>query len=156
MQARQTSENKSSEKFDSVHDFFARLTQGQWGEQFSEERLADAMAICREDWDHFRHSSGAIPEKHLWLPDRLAIVMFKKGLRTNGEFTDGGQPDASIRVGQEWLTGESQIAGSMPVRQRLHNLAQHYGILRGHGVRGSQEYGGCQPKNVEELAWPLL
>jgi hypothetical protein len=81
MQPRQTSEGKSEERSNAILDQLEKLTQGPWGEQFSQERLADAMAICREDWDHFRHSAGALPEDYRWLPKYLAAVMLKKGLR---------------------------------------------------------------------------
>ena len=59
-------------------------------------------------------------------------------------------------MGQDWLEGEDHIAGAMPVRQRLHNLAQVHGILRGNGVVVSVPYGGDQAKTVDELVWALL
>ena len=55
-------------------------------------------------------------------------------------------------MGQDWLEGEDYIAGAMPVRQRLHNLAQTHGILRGNRVSVSAPYGGEQAKTVDESA----
>lgn len=81
MQPRQASDNKSEERSTAMLGQLEKLTKGPWAEQFSQARLADAMAICREDWDHFRHSAGALPEKHRWLPKYLAAVMLHKGLR---------------------------------------------------------------------------
>ena len=78
---RQTSEGKSADRWGSILDQLQKLTKGPFAEQFSEERLADAMAICREDWGHFRNSSGAQPEKHRWMPKYLAAVMLRRGLR---------------------------------------------------------------------------
>ena len=59
-------------------------------------------------------------------------------------------------MGQDWLEGEDYIAGAMPVRQRLHNLAQTHGILRGTGVNVSTPYGGDQAKTIAELVWVFL
>ena len=131
-----------------------RLTRGPYAEQFSQERLADAMAICREDWDHFRNSAGAIPADRQWLPGHLAAIMHKRRLRSapRGSL----EPPGAIHVGQDWLEGRGPIAGAMPMRQRLHNLALLYGIVRGAGVTESNPYGGGQAKSVAELAWAVL
>ena len=59
-------------------------------------------------------------------------------------------------MGQDWLEGEDYIAGAMPVRQRLHNLAQTHGILVGTGVNVSAPYGGDQAKTIAELVWVFL
>jgi hypothetical protein len=65
-------------------------------------------------------------------------------------FHSSEPPRESIRVGQNWLEGEDYIAGAMPVRQRLHNLAQTHGILRGTGVNVSAPYGGDQARTIAE------
>ena len=154
LQSRQTSEGKSHARFHDTLQKLEKLTQGPYAEQFSQERLADAMAICREDWDHFRNSAGAIPADRQWLPGHLAAIMHKRRLRSapRGSL----EPPGAIHVGQDWLEGRGPIAGAMPMRQRLHNLALLYGIVRGAGVTESNPYGGGQAKSVAELAWAVL
>ena len=67
--------NTRNERADAALDKLEKLTKGNVKQQFSPERLADAIAICKKDWAHFANSSGTAPKKRLWLPTQLALDM---------------------------------------------------------------------------------
>jgi hypothetical protein len=50
------------------------LQRGDYCDQFSAERLADAIAMCDRNWEHFRDSRAAMPAdgRRLMLPHQLA------------------------------------------------------------------------------------
>ena len=50
------------------------LTRGDFRDQFSAERLADAIAMCERNWEHFSESRAAMPAdgRRLMLPHQLA------------------------------------------------------------------------------------
>ena len=54
------------------------VSKGPFAEQFSEERLSDAIAMCDRSWDHFKQSSGELLAWALRLPHELAEVVLKK------------------------------------------------------------------------------
>ena len=68
---------------EAVLDRLRRVARGEFKEQFSEERLADAIAMCQRDWSHFATSSGAMPidGSRQWLPHELAAKMRAAGKR---------------------------------------------------------------------------
>ena len=112
-----------------------------YAEQFSAERLADAMAICREEWGHFASSSGAYPThgRRHWLPTELARDMWNSGKR-------GHQVSrSSFEVPSAWMT-EPDVR---PMRQRYHALGVVHGVTRGPKVM--QFVSKTQVKTVAEL-----
>ena len=64
-------------------DRLRRVARGEYKEQFSEERLADAIAMCQRDWSHSAESSGSMPSdgSRQWLPHELAAKMRADGKR---------------------------------------------------------------------------
>ena len=61
---------------------FRSASQGSFAAQFSEERLADAIAMCERRWDHFEQSSGELPASALRLPHELAELVKKNDPRS--------------------------------------------------------------------------
>ena len=55
-----------------------KLARGPWKEQFSTDRLADAMDVCKKDWAHFNRSTGALPKTRQMMPTALAVIMAKR------------------------------------------------------------------------------
>ena len=77
MQSRDVSASKTSRETD-VAKHLRSVSKGPFAEQFSEERLSDAIAMCDRNWDHFKQSSGELPAWALRLPQELAQVVLLK------------------------------------------------------------------------------
>ena len=58
-------------------------TRGPYQKQFSAERVADALATCRRQWQHFGNSPGKLQAHERWLPGELAEQMRKYGRRSS-------------------------------------------------------------------------
>ena len=144
MQKRSNREHKSESRGGKVLSTLEKLSKNvRYKEQFSAERLADAMATCREDWDHFASSSGAYPShgRRQWLPDQLVKIMFERGLRSlQVQVPRGVAPSA-------WM----EDAEVRPMRQRFHQLTTTHGISCGSTVSVINPTSKYQAKNVEEL-----
>jgi hypothetical protein len=150
MQERSNRKHKSESRGGKVLSDLEKLSKDlRYKEQFSAERLADAMATCREDWDHFANSSGAYPShgRRQWLPDQLAKTMFELGLRSlQVQVPRGVAPSA-------WM----EDAEVRPMRQRFHQLTDTHGISCGSTVSVINPTSKYQAKNVEELkARPIV
>ena len=150
MQARSSSEHKSTSRNAALLSDFESLTKGLFAEQFSAERLADAMALCREDWKHFAHSTGAYPAdgRRQWTPVQLAVCMLNHGQR-------GQQvaPSSATTIPSAWITEVE----ARPMRQRYHVFASNCGVRRGNNVNISAASAKTQPKTESELrSRPIL
>ena len=144
MQARSRTEHKSTSRNATLLSDFESLTKGLFAEQFSAERLADAMAICREDWGHFANSTGAYPAdgRRKWLPAQLATRMWDRGQRGQQQVVR-----SSATLPSAWIT-ETE---ARPMRQRYHVLASNHGVRRGTNVSISIASAKVQPKTEAEL-----
>ena len=79
-QNRGVSEQKTTRELKVI----AKLKQAARGpdrEQFSELRMADALAVCNRNWSHFADSGGVLQPHQLWLPSQLARQMRSDGRR---------------------------------------------------------------------------
>jgi len=56
-------------------------TKGPFKHQFSQNRLADAIAMCQHQWSHFSTSGGRLQADRRWLPSELAAQMKQDGCR---------------------------------------------------------------------------
>ena len=73
-QCREVSSQKTTRET-KVLTHFRSLTRGQYADQFSLERLADAIALCERDWQHFKDSEGELGPDWKRLPHELAAEL---------------------------------------------------------------------------------
>ena len=135
-----------------------RVAKGPYREQFTVERLADAVAICRRDWTHFASIEGNLPPKLQALPAELAEALRRTGKRTVGH--SWGSPRIPGREDQALLraasTGSLMGLSCKPKapkapRQFTHRIGALSGAMRGPLVPVVARYGS-QPKTNEEFA----
>ncbi len=79
-QARGVSKQKTKREV-TVLKKLAAATKRPYNEQFAENRLADAIAICQHEWSNFNTSGGRLQADRRWLPSELAAQMKRDGLR---------------------------------------------------------------------------
>ena len=79
-QPRGVSAQKTKRESAVLHKLEAAVN-GPFKQQFSNHRLADAIAMCKRDWSHFDTSVGRLHASRRWLPGELAARMKQDGLR---------------------------------------------------------------------------
>ena len=128
-----TREAKVLEKFHS-------LMRGQYADQFSPEKLADAIAFCERNWQHFRNSEGELGLDWKILPHELAAKMR----------SERSMPSSSSASSSAWSTSlqsdgrrqaEEVVAAyhvdddpdtvHKKVKQKQHSAAEVFGLKRG-------------------------
>ena len=126
-----------------VLDKFRQVMSGAYKEQFSGERLADAIAMCKRDWAHFASSCSALPAtgERQWLPDELAAEMRRRGLRGQRCPVERGPVEASA------FDPEVQ---PQPLQQRAHMLARSFHLARGGDIQVVSS-AGLGPRSAEEF-----
>ena len=110
-------------------------TKGQYKEQFSNDRLADAIAICKHEWSHFNTSEGRLNPDKRWLPSQLASRMKhdgRRGLQSPhsqlSALAQAARSDAAILL--------DDVEESVPnVVQRCHFGRKLYGLSAGVPVK---------------------
>ena len=110
-------------------------TKGQYKEQFSKDRLADAIAICKHEWSHFNTSEGRLNPDKRWLPSQLASRMKhdgRRGLQSPhsqlSALAQAARSDAAILL--------DDVEESVPnVVQRCHFGRKLYGLSAGVPVK---------------------
>ena len=140
---------KKTGKEKAIQRKFDSVTTGKFKEQFSPERMRDAMAINARDWDSFKDSSGKMPEdgSRSMLPDELIAIMRHRGVRQKRVF----QPNVNQ------IDEDAPLSQLAPAKKHLSIPRQMYrvdaggmGITRGHGVKIAVRYGK-QPKSKAEF-----
>ena len=140
-----------------------KLARGPWKEQFTTERLADALAVCRQDWSHFAQSAGAMPRARSMMPAALGKALASQGLRAQrpqstppsvswGSWRSSGSASGAGAA----AAGEDQVersgAQASAIRQRHHALAGVHGVQRGPGIPVTTPFGGRQAQSTEEFS----
>ena len=128
---------------------FRQVRAGPYAEQFSEARLADAIAMCKRDWSHFSKSCGALPAdgSRQWMPHQLAAEMRRRGvLGVRG-----------VRVTES--VGSASSAGAVgfdpatqpePLQQRAHVLGRSLQLARSTDMQLVAGIAGG-PRTAEEF-----
>ena len=110
-------------------------TKGQYKEQFSNDRLADAIAICKHEWSHFNTSEGRLNPDKRWLPSQLASRMKHDGRRG----LQSPQSQLSVRARAERSDAQTlldDVVESVPhAEQRSHFGSKAFGLSAGVPVK---------------------
>ena len=139
---------------DKVLKKLLQVTRGEWKEQFSAERLADAIALCRRDWDHFEGRPGSMPPdgRRSMLPRDLGAALRAAGKRQPG-VARAMLPRQTVPLEGAGVGPDIRIGGPVQrqARQLVHNLAEIFGVQRGVGIDILARYGR-QPRTAAEFA----
>ena len=104
-------------------------------EQFPQSRLADAIAICKHEWSHFRTSGGSLQADRRWLPSQLAAQMKKDGHKG----LQSPQSQLASRARGERSDAQKlldDVVESVPyVQQRAHFGRTVFGLSAGVPVK---------------------
>lgn len=129
-----------------------QVTRGEFKDQFSAERLADAIALCRRDWTHFDDRPGTMPSdgRRQMLPRDLGIALMAAGKRRSG--VSRALPRQAVPVDGAGDGPDIRIGGPVhrPARQLVHALAEIVGVQRGVGIDILARYGR-QPHTEAEF-----
>ena len=132
-----------------------RVARGPYKEQFTADRLADAMAISRRDWNHFASIEGNLPPVLQMLPAELAEALRRAGKRAVGQIWGSpgvlGRADQAL---QRAASTASLMGGGCPPkvpRQFTHIFGDLTGARRGEHVPVVARYG-TQPRSDSEFA----
>ena len=139
-----------SKREEAVLDRLRRVARGEFKEQFSEERLADAIAMCQRDWSHFAASSGAMPSdgSRQWLPHELAAKMRADGKR--GAAVPGVREGHRRPLVFPEAFDASPAAAPPPMNQFAHSLAKSAQLARAPDV-ALVASAGRAARSVEEF-----
>ena len=128
-----------------------RLAQkGEYREQFNPARLADAIAMCRHDWDHFKGSKASMPAdgSRQWLPHQLAAALQRCGRRPRAV------PQESVLSAESLnAAGTDNLAVGprpQPMTQRAHALGASCHFRRSEDVQVVVT-GRCGPRTLQEF-----
>ena len=135
-------------------------SKGIYKEQLSPERLADAKAICRRDWNQFRDCIGELPaDGHLQrLPHELAVRVHKARKQRAGVVSAvsvgavGSGPVDPIQAKMRAAFPELAY-GQRPqaLVQRVHKLADIHNIIRGANVQLNTTHRGLKFPSVQDF-----
>ena len=134
------------------------VERGPWSQQLTSERLADAKAICRRDWAHFRESKAQLPEDgHLqWLPHQLALKVIRarkaKSSVESWVSVESGLAMPTLPQSMRAVFPELDL-GRRPraLQQRFHKLGDLHGIARGDQVELHMGSLGERISSVEQF-----
>ena len=132
--ARGVSEQKTKRESTILQKLQA-ATKGPFKDQFSQNRLADAIAMCHHQWSHFITSGGRLQADRRWLPSELAAQMKRDGCRglQSPQSQLSGQVRAERSDAQVLL---DDVVESVPhVSQRAHFGRTVFGLSSGVPVR---------------------
>ena len=157
LQKRDVSDQKTTRET-TVLDKLTKATRSKLQEQFSGERLADAIATCRRDWAHFRSSPGKLKPEDKWLPAELAAAMREAGRRSLPS-QQSQQSQLSLRAQQapgfnrEQGAAHALLDAVEDVRplvgQRIHNAQDIHNFGKGPNVPSVKV--GAKPPSAEEF-----
>ena len=79
----ETARNQKLEVETKAKKEFNKVAHGPFKDQFSTQRLADAMALCDRCWGHFAAADGQMPAdgSRQWLPRQLGAALRECGKR---------------------------------------------------------------------------
>jgi len=152
-----TSKDARKLREDKVASALRKLTTGPYKEQFSPQRLADAIAVLEHNWRHFIDHTHAIPDRRRELPSALAARM-----RRRGHLNDN--PDVSRQASLASLVTELRSNNpsmcapprASPTHQRAHELADLHGVRRGDGVNTVAVQTQPPKTDTQFLARPVI
>jgi hypothetical protein len=129
-----------------------RLTRGDYQQQFTPQRMADAMALTRHDLGHFASCKGTVPPGscRFWLPTQLAQLLRERGLRSSAASAASGRPYTSASAPTA-VTDLSPSVRPPPMSQRLHVLRDIHHFTRASDVELVAS-AGSRPRIVEDFA----
>ena len=110
-------------------------TKGPFKDQFSQNRLADAIAMCQRQWSHYITFGGRLQADRRWLPSELAAQMKRDGCRglQSPQSQLSGQVRAERSDAQVLL---DDVVESVPhVSQRGHFGRTVFGLSSGVPVK---------------------
>jgi hypothetical protein len=138
LQQREVSDQKVTRE-SKVLEKLSKASRGPYKEQFSEARLADAMAMCKHQWQHFDSSGGKLGPHELRLPAELAAQM-----RVDGKHKSSQSSQSLPSMLQSVAARAHQSAAdvlldatveAVPcVKQKDHVARALHGWSRGPGV----------------------
>ena len=127
--------NQKTKRETAVLKKLAQAMKGPFKEQFSQSRLADAIAICEHQWSHFSTSGGRLQADRRWLPSELAAQMKQDGRRG----LQSPQSQLSSRARAERSDAQTlldDVVESVPhVQQRSHFGSEAFGLSAGVPVK---------------------
>ena len=136
-QSRDISAQKTTREANVLKKFHA-LRKSNYAEQLSSERLADAIAMCERDWQHFKDSEGERQADMMMLPHELAMKM--KAMDSASSSSAGpaslesdGQRSAERAVAEYHLDDDPRVVHKA-VKQREHAGSDAYGFARGSHI----------------------
>ena len=140
---------------EAVLDRLRRVARGEFKEQFSAERLADAIAMCQRDWSHFASSCGAMPSDghRQWLPHGLAAKMRADGKRSvvvHG--VPGGRGGSPVSA--ESFDASPDVAPP-PMNQFAHALSKSARLARAPDVALVASAGRAARSDEEFVRAPV-
>ncbi len=142
LQARSVSMQKSAREA-SVTKKLLAATRGPFREQFSEERLSDALAMCDRNWDHFRHSDGKLQPYQRWLPQQLGEQIREDRRRLQDEQSQRSlqqEPSRGARSSAAALLDD--VVDRVPAaQQKRHTGHSVFGFAAGVPVKRAVERG---------------
>lgn len=148
-------EAKTSTEQEALKHFLA-LSKGPFREQFTPERLADAIAICQRDWAYFRNSSGTMPAdgRRTMLPGQLFQQLRFAGKRGGPAATVTPPPPDADSSAMRSLQATCVIRGRVrrTARQLSHSMRDSFRVVRGPRVDVVARYGRQPQSEAEFLA----
>ena len=137
-QCREVSSQKTTRET-KVLKHFHSLTRGQYADQFSPEKLADAIAFCERDWQHFKDSEGELGPEWKRLPHELAAELRSQRSVPSSSSSSSvqstslqsdGRSKAERAVAAYHLDDDPDTVNKK-VKQKQHVATEMYGIKRG-------------------------
>ena len=158
LQHRVVSEQKRTRE-STVLEKLQKATRGPFREQFSEQRMSDAIAMCKRQWDHFKESPGKLQPADVLLPSELAARMKQDGRRQSVPSVQSTQSLQSMQsLRSQRLPGhggeqtsadkllDDEVKQVPAIRQRAHNAKDLYGLSsNGPNVAAMPSSGGRAP-----------
>ncbi len=132
-QSRQVSDQKTTRETKGIEKLTS-ASRGPYKEQFSAERLADALAMCRRDWGHFDSSPGKLQPHELWLPQELAQAMRQAGRRPDQSVPSVPSVQSAAEQGAADVLLDADVNHIPKVEQRHHTGAAVHGLSTGSGI----------------------
>ena len=140
-QCRDVSTQKTTRETN-VLKHFVSLIKGHYQNQFSEERLADAIAFCKRDWQHFQGSGGELGPDWKMLPHELRAKMQSMQSVPSSSSTS---PSQSVSLQSDGRSRAEQVASTYhldddpdkvhkTVKQKQHSATEVYGMKRGSQI----------------------
>ena len=137
-QCREVSSQKTTRET-KVLKHFHSLTRGHYADQFSPARLADAIALCERDWQHFKDSAGELGPDWKRLPHELGAELRSQRSVPSSSSSSSVQSTSLQSDGRSkaeravaaYHVDDDPDAVHKTVKQKRHTAEEMYGIQRG-------------------------